>query len=98
MSDIKIEAPIKVEIKVIAVKEDGSGAGEVTYELPPMQFPTKQSIIDAINEVSISEVLSANGLRVADQKETFDYIMREKTGVSDQFAMPRSVGVWYEDL
>ena len=96
MSDLKIEAPIKVEIKVIAVKPDGTGAGEVTFELPPMRFPTKQAITDAINEVSTSEVLSANGLRIANQKETFDYIMRENSGTDVQFAMPRNVGEWFE--
>lgn len=96
MSDIRIEAPIKVEVKVIAVKPDGSGAGEVTFELPPMRFPTKEAVIDAINEVSVSEVLSANGLRVANQKETFDYIMRENSGTDTKFAMPRNVGEWFE--
>ncbi len=95
MSEIKVEAPIKLELKVIVVDDEG-GSGEVTIELPSMRFPSKQEIIDAINEASESEVVVNNGLRLADQKETFDYVCRERTGST--FAMPRDCGSWYDEV
>ncbi len=92
---MKIEAPIKVSVKVIVVSEEDKTSGEVTYDMPVMQMPTRESIIEAINEVSESDILKQNGMRLANQKETFDYIMRERTGHSD-FAMPKDVGEWFK--
>ena len=95
MTDWKIEAPIKVEIKVIVVNDNGV-SGEVTCELPPMEFPTRENIIKAINEVSKNPALAKNDLRIADQRETFDFITRERIGSDMTFALPGSPEDWYE--
>ncbi|WAP91194.1 hypothetical protein [Vibrio phage vB_VviC_ZQ26] len=94
VSELKVNAPIKVEVKIIVTDGNG-GFGEVTYELPSMRVPTEQDIIDAINESSESEVLSKNDFRIANQKETFDYICLERSGST--FAMPRDCGDWILD-
>ncbi|AUR82884.1 hypothetical protein NVP1029O_51 [Vibrio phage 1.029.O._10N.261.55.A7] len=86
---IKIEAPIKVEIKIIVVDDDGN-SGEVSCDLPAMRYPTKEKINEIIKEVSESELLEKNGLRIASKRETFDYMIREKTGSDETFAMPRT--------
>lgn len=96
MSDVKIQAPIKVDIKVICTDGEGS-FGEVTFELPVMQYPTKESIDEAIKEISEGELLKANGLRIASQRETWDYIIRERTGSDTAFAMPCYTGESYWD-
>ena len=97
MSDkITIEAPIKVEIKVIVADGNG-GMGEVTFELPAMQYPTRESIDEAIREIESSDVLSKNDMEIASRRETFDYIIRERTGTSMSFAMPKPTeGNWWE--
>lgn len=94
MSEIKVEIPAKIELKVIVVDDNGR-SGEVAIELRAMELPTKQSIIDAIDEVSQSEFCTKQGFRVAEQRETFDYICREIAGGT--FAMPSDCGHWYTD-
>ena len=91
MSDIKIQAPIKVELKVIVTDGEGS-FGEVSFDMPVMRLPTKEDIDEAIAEVSESDILSKNGMRVATKRETFDYITLERTGST--FAMPGHPTNW----
>ncbi|ENN99811.1 MULTISPECIES: hypothetical protein [Pseudoalteromonas] len=95
MTDWKIEAPIKVEIKVIVVNDKGD-SGEVTCELPSMEFPTQETVIKAIKEVSKNPALAANDLRIANQRETFDYMTKERIGADMTFALPGSPEDWYE--
>ncbi|WP_076921234.1 hypothetical protein [Pseudoalteromonas sp. SK20] len=95
MTDWKIEAPIKVEIKVIVVNDKGD-SGEVTCELPSMEFPTQETVIKAIKEVSENPALAANDLRIANQRETFDYMTKERIGADMTFALPGSPEDWYE--
>lgn len=90
---IKIQAPIKVEIKVIVCDDEGN-SGEVTFEMPAMRYPSKEEIDAAIEEVANSEVLAKNSMRVATKRETFDYMIRERTGCDERFAMPGDQTEW----
>ncbi len=96
MSDVKIQAPIKVEVKVICIDDEGN-MGEATFELPAMNYADKESIDAAIKEVSESDVIVKNNMRIATQKETWDYTIRERTGSDIQLAMPRTKCVNYWD-
>ena len=86
MSKIEVNIPAKIELKVFVTDEKGY-SGEVTIELPAMKIPTINEIIDAIKDVQNSDVVKNSGMRVCNQKETFDYICTERAG--GLFAMPR---------
>ena len=84
--DFKMQAPIKVEIKVMVT--NGETSGEVTYGLSAFQYPTKEDIDHAMKEVEDSSVLKDSGMRLMTKREAFDYMIFEKTGCTDTFALP----------
>lgn len=86
---VKIQAPIKTEVKIIVADDEGN-FGEVSYSLTAMSYPTKEGINEVINEVSKSDLLKNNNMRIASKEETFDFIMREATGSNQKIAMPRT--------
>ncbi|CAL9959291.1 hypothetical protein VPHK165_0047 [Vibrio phage K165] len=91
MSDLKVELPIKMSMQVIVTDGDGQ-FGEVDIDFPPMKMPTIDQVISKINDSDVAKLLERNGLRIANQKETFDYMCIEKAGSA--FAMPRNCGEW----
>lgn len=91
MSDFQLQVPVEFSGKIMLVHGDGEVA-EITYGFPMGVIPTKKEVEKAIAEAleQAKEAMPERNFRLPSKREYFDYIMVEKTGTSQRFAMPGS--------
>ncbi len=76
--------PFKISMEVSIAGEEGRGT--VTYDLPPGEIPTAESIREGMEECE--RILADTDFRLLDRHEFCNLLIEEKTGVSERFAIP----------
>ena len=84
---MKMNAPIKIEMKVYAVEEESEQQAIVTMSLPLGQYPTR-STLEAIFKKAQDAL--PDGFRVMDKSEFFNAYLQEEYGATEKFATPGS--------
>lgn len=84
---MKMNAPIKIEMKVYAVEEESGQQAVVTMPLPLGQYPTRLTL-EAIFKKA--EGALPDGFRVMDKSEFFNAYLQEEYGATEKFATPGS--------
>lgn len=84
---MKMNAPIKIEMKVYAVEEESGQQAIVTMSLPLGQYPTR-STLEAIFKKAQDAL--PDGFRVMDKSEFFNAYLQEEYGATEKFATPGS--------
>lgn len=83
---MKMNAPIKLEMKVYAVNKDGQQA-IVTMSLPLGQYPTRSTLEKIFKD---AEGHLPDDFRVMKKSEFFNAYLQEEYGTTEKFATPGS--------
>ena len=83
---MKMNAPIKLEMKVYAVNKDGQQA-IVTMSLPLGQYPTRSTLEKIFKD---AEGHLPDDFRVMNKSEFFNAYLQEEYGTTEKFATPGS--------
>lgn len=87
----KMHGPVMIYLKILLINEDTDQRGEVTINMPPLQYLTQESIAARLEEFESQELATvAPGFRLMNKKEAFDYTCAERLGASG-FALPGGV-------
>jgi len=84
---MKMNAPIKLEMKVYAVEEDSGQQAIVTMSLPLGQYPTRTTLESIFKQ---AEDALPEGFRVMNKSEFFNAYLQEEYGATEKFATPGS--------
>ena len=85
---MKMNAPIKIEMKVYAVEEEESGQqAVVTMSLPLGQYPTRTTLESIFKQ---AQDALPEGFRVMNKSEFFNAYLQEEYGATEKFATPGS--------
>ena len=79
---MQMNAPIRLEMKVYAVDEDGTQA-IVTMSLPLGQYPTREALKTIFEQAKES---LPDEFRVMDKSEFFNAFLQEEYGAKEKFA------------
>lgn len=82
MSDITLQGPVEVELKVHIT--DGEVSGVATIGMGKGYFPTEQQLRDRVVKFQAEEM--PEGFRLMDKREFWDFICMETAGAT--FALP----------
>ena len=80
---MKMNAPIKLEMKVYAVEEESGQQAVVTMSLPLGQYPTRTTLESIFKQ---AEEALPGGFRVMNKSEFFNAYLQEEYGVIEKFA------------
>lgn len=84
---MKMNAPIKLEMKVYAVEIESGQQAIVTMSLPLGQYPTRSTLETIFKQ---AEGHLPDGFRVMDKSEFFNAYLQEEYGATEKFATPGS--------
>lgn len=84
---MKMNAPIKLEMKVYAVEEKSGQQAIVTMSLPLGQYPTRSTLESIFKQ---AEDALPDGFRVMNKSEFFNTYLQEEYGATEKFATPGS--------
>lgn len=84
---MKMNAPIKLEMKVYAVEEESGQQAIVTMSLPLGQYPTRSTLESIFKQ---AEDALPDGFRVMNKSEFFNTYLQEEYGATEKFATPGS--------
>ena len=84
---MKMNAPIKIEMKVYAVEEESGQQAVVTMSLPLGQYPTRTALESIFKQ---AQDALPEGFRVMDKSEFFNAYLQEEYGATEKFATPGS--------
>ena len=84
---MKMNAPIKIEMKVYAVEEESGQQAVVTMSLNLGQYPTRTTLESAFKQ---AQDALPEGFRVMDKSEFFNAYLQEEYGATEKFATPGS--------
>ena len=84
---MKMNAPIKIEMKVYAVEEESGQQAVVTMSLPLGQYPTRTTLESIFKQ---AQDALPEGFRVMDKSEFFNAYLQEEYGATEKFATPGS--------
>ena len=88
MSDLIFNGPITFNMEVLVINDETGIKGKVGIGMGSLEYLTKDSIKERLNEFESNELNgSLDGFRLMTKRESFDFIMMEKTGQT--FALPR---------
>jgi len=82
---MKMNAPIKMEMKVYAVEEESGQQAILTMSLPLGQYPTRATLETIFKQ---AQDALPDGFRVMDKSEFFNAYLQEEYGATEKFATP----------
>ncbi|WP_180004810.1 MULTISPECIES: hypothetical protein [unclassified Acinetobacter] len=84
---MKMNAPIKIEMKVYAVEEESGQQAVLTTSLPLGRYPTRATLESIFKQ---AQDALPEGFRVMDKSEFFNAYLQEEYGATEKFATPGS--------
>jgi len=91
MSEVKIQAPIILEMEVLIINDETNQQGKLSLGLGALCYTNEEQIKLRLNKLIDSELEEhAPGFRLMNADESVSYIASEKTGEHIRLAAPRN--------
>lgn len=89
-NDLVMNGPVEFNMEIFVINDETQQAGKVTVGLGVFEYPTPEKVKNRIAKFEDEELsVLGEGFRIMTKQESWNMIMREKTGQSEVvFALP----------